>query len=111
MLDIAPVRMRERVDTSLSRFTRATVAVAVVDAVAIGAGLALIGVPLVIPLTSLVFLGAFVPYVGAFVAGSVAVLVALVTGRPVTALLVLALNAGIQELLHQPPELAPGSAQ
>ncbi|MDX8034910.1 AI-2E family transporter [Lentzea sp. BCCO 10_0856] len=102
---IVPMGMRKRVDGTgrrvfhaLSGFTRATLAVALVDAVAIGTGLAIIGVPMAIPLTSLVFLGAFVPYAGAFVAGCAAVLVALVTGGPVPALLVLALTVAVQEL-------------
>lgn len=105
VLRASPVHLRDRVDGigrrvfhALSGFTRATLAVAVVDAVAIGIGLAVIGVPMVVPLTSLVFLSAFVPYVGAFVAGGAAVLVALVTGGPVTALLVLALTVAVQEL-------------
>jgi predicted PurR-regulated permease PerM len=87
-----------RVFRALSGFTRATLVVAVVDAVAIGIGLAIIGVPMAIPLTSLVFLGAFVPYAGAFIADCAAVLVALVTGGPVPALLVLALTVAVQEL-------------
>ncbi|MBC6447339.1 AI-2E family transporter [Actinokineospora xionganensis] len=84
--------------SSLGAYSRATVAVAVVDAVVIGVGLAIIGVPMVIPLASLVFLAAFVPYVGAFVAGFVAVLVGLVSGGPVTALLVLGLSVLVQTL-------------
>lgn len=83
---------------ALGSYSRATVAVAVVDAVVIGVGLAIIGVPMVIPLASLVFLAAFVPYVGAFVAGFVAVLVGLVSGGLVTALLVLGLNVLVQTL-------------
>jgi predicted PurR-regulated permease PerM len=104
-VQVVPMNLRTRVDDTgrrvfhaLSGFTRATLAVAVVDAVAIGAGLAIIGVPMVIPLTALVFLGAFVPYAGAFVAGCAAVLVALVTSGPVPALLVLALSVAVQEL-------------
>lgn len=100
-----PARLRSTVDLSgrsafraLGAYTRATLVVALVDAVAIGIGLAIIGVPMVIPLASLVFLGAFVPYVGAFISGFVAVLVALVSGGPVAALLVLALSVGVQEL-------------
>ncbi|SDI34658.1 Predicted PurR-regulated permease PerM [Actinokineospora alba] len=100
-----PESVRTRIDrggrtgfASLGAYSRATVAVAVVDAVVIGAGLAIIGVPMVIPLASLVFLAAFVPYVGAFVAGFVAVLVGLVSGGPVTALLVLGLSVLVQTL-------------
>ena len=46
----------------------------------------------------LVFLGAFVPIIGATVAGSVAVLVALVDQGPVTALLMLAVVIRVQQL-------------
>lgn len=63
---------------SLSGYVRATVLVAFIDAVGIGVGLWLLQVPLALPLAALVFLGAFVPIVGAFVSGTVAVLVALV---------------------------------
>ena len=65
---------------TLISYVRATAAVALVDAIGIGIGLAILGVPLVIPLAALVFLGAFIPILGSFLAGSVAVLVALVTG-------------------------------
>lgn len=105
VLRVVPEQLRDRADRAgqrafhaLGGFSRATVIVALVDAVGIGIGLAIIGVPLVIPLASLVFLGGFVPYIGAFVAGLVAVLVALVSGGPVDALLVLALNVIVQQL-------------
>ena len=74
---------------TLISYVRATVAVALVDAVGIGIGLAVLGVPLVIPLAALVFLGAFIPILGSFLAGSVAVLVALVSNGPITALIAL----------------------
>ena len=67
---------------TLISYVRATVAVALVDAIGIGIGLAVLGVPLVIPLAALVFLGAFIPIIGSFLAGTVAVLVALVTVGP-----------------------------
>ena len=66
---------------TLISYVRATVAVALVDAIGIGIGLAILGVPLVIPLAALVFLGAFIPIIGSFLAGTVAVLVALVSER------------------------------
>jgi predicted PurR-regulated permease PerM len=75
---------------TLISYVRATVAVAMVDAVGIGIGLAVLGVPLVIPLAALVFLGAFIPIIGSFLAGSVAVLVALVSVGPIKALFALA---------------------
>jgi predicted PurR-regulated permease PerM len=75
---------------TLISYVRATAAVALVDAVGIGIGLAVLGVPLVIPLAALVFLGAFIPIIGSFLAGTVAVLVALVTVGPIKALIALA---------------------
>ena len=74
---------------TLISYVRATVAVALVDAIGIGIGLAILGVPLVIPLAALVFLGAFIPIIGSFLAGIVAVLVALVSKGPITALIAL----------------------
>jgi predicted PurR-regulated permease PerM len=75
---------------TLISYVRATAAVALIDAIGIGIGLAVLGVPLVIPLAALVFLGAFIPIIGSFLAGSVAVLVALVSEGPITALIALA---------------------
>jgi len=75
---------------TLISYVRATAAVALIDAIGIGIGLAILGVPLVIPLAALVFLGAFIPIIGSFLAGSVAVLVALVSQGPITALIALA---------------------
>jgi predicted PurR-regulated permease PerM len=75
---------------TLISYVRATAAVALIDAIGIGTGLAVLGVPLVIPLAALVFLGAFIPILGSFQAGSVAVLVALVSVGPIKALIALA---------------------
>ncbi|MGY1835611.1 AI-2E family transporter [Blastococcus sp. SYSU DS0510] len=83
---------------TLISYVRATVVVALVDAVGIGIGLAVLGVPLVIPLAALVFLGAFVPIIGGFLAGTVAVLVALVSNGPITALIALAIVIGVMQL-------------
>lgn len=100
-----PAPVRSRVDVagrrgfaSLVSYVRATAAVAVVDGVGIGIGLWIVGVPLVVPLSTLVFLGAFVPIIGAVVTGAVAVLVALVTNGFVTALIVLAIVIGVMQL-------------
>lgn len=76
-----------RVWAVLQGYVRGTAIVALVDATVIGIGLAIIGVPLVVPLVILTFFGAFFPLVGATVAGVVAVLVALVTQGPGDALL------------------------
>jgi predicted PurR-regulated permease PerM len=61
-------------------------------------GAAILGVPLVLPIGVLVFLGAFVPMVGATLAGLVATLVALVTVGGFKALIMLAVVVGVQEL-------------
>ncbi|ADD39957.1 AI-2E family transporter [Stackebrandtia nassauensis] len=75
---------------TLVSFVRATILVAFIDAVGIGAWLMFLDIELAIPLAALVFLGAFIPIIGATVSGIVAVLVALVGDDWVTALLVLA---------------------
>jgi predicted PurR-regulated permease PerM len=83
---------------TLISYVRATVVVALVDAIGIGVGLAILGTPLVIPLAALVFLGAFIPIIGSFLAGSVAVLVALVSQGPVQALIALGIVVGVMQL-------------
>jgi predicted PurR-regulated permease PerM len=83
---------------TLGSYVRATVLVALVDAVGIGIGLAVLRVPLALPLAALVFLGAFIPVIGATLTGTVAVLVALVTQGPVTALIVLGVVIAVQQL-------------
>lgn len=100
-----PMRVRDRVDVAgrrgfaaLVSYVRATAAVAMVDAVGIGIGLAIVGVPLVIPLAALVFLAAFIPIIGAVIAGTVAVLVALVANGFIAALVVLAIVIGVMQL-------------
>jgi len=59
-------------------YARTQMLVAGIDAVGIGVGAALLGVPMAIPVAVLVFLGSFVPIVGAVVTGAVAVFLALV---------------------------------
>ena len=83
---------------TMSRYIKGLAVVGLVDATAIAIGLLLVGVPLVVPLAILVFLGAFFPLVGAFVSGLVAVAVALVNGGPTDALIVLAIVVGVQQL-------------
>jgi putative heme transporter len=84
--------------TALTHYIRGTVIVAFVDALFIGVGIYLIGVPLAVPLAALVFIGAFIPLVGATVSGVVAVLVALVSEGLVPALLVLGVILLVQQL-------------
>jgi putative heme transporter len=79
-------------------YIRGTSIVALVDAIGIGIGLAIIGVPLVLPLAILTFFGGFFPLVGATVAGAFAVLVALVTLGVVEALMVLGVVLLVQQM-------------
>ncbi|WP_182113186.1 MULTISPECIES: AI-2E family transporter [unclassified Actinotalea] len=83
---------------TLGGYLRGTAIVAAVDAVFIGIGLAIVGVPLVIPLSVLVFLLAFIPLVGATIAGTLAALVALVALGPVQALVVVAIVVVVNQV-------------
>ncbi|KOU59897.1 membrane protein [Streptomyces sp. MMG1533] len=83
---------------TLGAFVRSQAAVGLLDAVLIGLGLWIVGVPLVLPLAVLTFVSAFVPIVGALFAGFVAVLIALVSNGLTDALLVLAIIVVVQQL-------------
>lgn len=87
-----------RIWRTLTGFIHAQAAVALVDAVLIGIGLVIVGVPLALPLAVLTFLGGFVPIVGALVAGALSVLVALVSNGLTAALIVLGIIVGVQQL-------------
>lgn len=78
-------------------YIRGTSIVAAADAIGIGVGLAILQIPLALPLAVIVFLTAFIPLVGATAAGILAALVALVTHGPVAALIVV----GIVVLVNQ----------
>lgn len=88
---IFPRRARAAVDgagkagwTTLGNFVKVQILVASIDAVGIGLGAALLHVPLAIPIAVLVFLGSFIPIVGAVATGAVAVAIALVyNGWPI----------------------------
>ncbi|MBB5163391.1 AI-2E family transporter [Mycobacterium sp. AZCC_0083] len=102
---IFPMTVRDRVRDagragfhSLIGYVRATFLVALVDAVGIGTGLAIMGIPLALPLASLVFLGAFIPLVGAVIAGGLAVIVALIAKGWVFALITLGVIIAVQQL-------------
>jgi putative heme transporter len=82
----------------LGGFIRTQAVVSFIDAFFIGLGLVILGVPLWGVLTALTFLGGFIPMVGAFVAGALAVLVALVGNGFTTALIVLAIIIAVQQL-------------
>ncbi|MFI5801368.1 AI-2E family transporter [Streptomyces sp. NPDC051561] len=84
--------------STLGTFVRSQALVGLLDAVFIGIGLWILGVPLVLPLAVLTFVSAFVPIVGAFFAGFVAVLIALVSNGLTDALIVLAIIVVVQQL-------------
>ncbi|GAA5029006.1 AI-2E family transporter [Microbacterium fluvii] len=92
-------------------YARTQLLVATIDAVGIGLGAFLLGVPLAIPIAVLVFLGAFVPIVGAVVTGTLAVFLALVYNGPWIALWMLVVVLGVQQLEgHVLQPLLMGSA-
>jgi putative heme transporter len=105
LVRLLPVAARWKVDdagraawATLGAYVRATVLVAFIDAVGIGIFLVILDIPFAFPLAALVFLGAFIPIVGATLSGGVAVLVALVDSGPVTALIILGVVIGVQQV-------------
>lgn len=105
VVQIIPSDVRRRVHEagnagygSLIGYVRATFLVALTDAAGVGAGLAIMGVPLALPLASVVFLGAFIPLVGALVSGLVAVVVALLAKGIVYALITLGVLIAVNQI-------------
>jgi predicted PurR-regulated permease PerM len=82
----------------LGGYVRGTAAIAAIDATLIGIGLWILGVPLAFALAVIIFLGAFIPFVGATISGMFAVLVALADGGPGIALIALGIVLGVQFL-------------
>jgi predicted PurR-regulated permease PerM len=82
----------------LGGYVRGTATIAAVDATAIGVGLLILQVPLALPLAVLVFIGSFIPLVGATATGILAALVALVANGWVVALIVLAIVIAVNQL-------------
>lgn len=100
-----PMRARAAVDgagtagwTTLGNFAKVQVLVASIDAVGIGLGAAILGVPLAIPIGILVFLGSFIPILGAVATGIVAVLIALVFNGWAIALIMLGIVLLVQQI-------------
>jgi len=83
---------------SLTSYIRVQVLVAAIDAVGIGIGALVLRLPFVVALALLVFITSFIPIVGAIASGAVAVLVALVTHGPVSALVMLGVVLLVQQL-------------
>lgn len=100
-----PVQVRDKVREAgkagfgaLMGYIRGSFVVALVEAVGIGVGLVILGVPLALPLASLVFMGAFIPLVGLVVAGGVAIVVALLAKGILYALITLAIVIVVNQL-------------
>ncbi|MDN4612512.1 AI-2E family transporter [Arthrobacter burdickii] len=120
VVGLAPLPARAALDgagrrgwMSMASYVRVQMLVAAVDAVGIGVGAAVIGVPLALPLGVLVFIGSFIPIVGALATGSVAVLLALVANGWVNALVMLAIVLLVQQLeghVLQPLIMGPAVA-
>ena len=88
---------------TLTNFVRVQIFVAFVDAVGIGLGAWIIGLffggfPLVIPITVAVFLGSFIPVVGALFSGVLAIFIALVYLNPFAALVMLGVVIAVQQI-------------
>lgn len=92
------IEVSTRAWITLGSFVRTQALVGLIDALFIGAGLLVLGVPLALPLAVLTFLAAFAPIVGAVAVGVLAVLVALAANGWVTALIVLGLVLAVQQL-------------
>ncbi len=84
--------------TVLGGFIRTQALVSAIDAVLIGAGLFVLGVPLALALTVITFFAGFIPIVGAITAGALAVLVALVSNGWQTALIIVVIIVLVQQL-------------
>lgn len=104
-LEHVGARIRDDVDAAgraawatLGTYVRGLTIVALFDAAAIAIGLAVLGVPLLVTLALLQFVGSYIPTFGAFVAGAVAVGVALVSGGIGTAAFTLALVVAVQQI-------------
>lgn len=82
----------------LKAFTRATILVAATDALGIGLGALVLGVPFASGIALLVFIGSFIPIVGALLSGFVAVALAFVAKGPFTAVLMLGVVVAVQQL-------------
>lgn len=105
LVRLFPRRARPATDSAgkagwqtLQAFVKVQILVATIDAVGIGIGAAILGVPLAIPIAVLVFLGSFIPIIGAILTGAVAVFIALVYNGWVVALIMLGIVLLVQQV-------------
>lgn len=83
---------------TLGNFAKVQILVATIDAIGIGLGAFLLGVPLAIPIAVMVFLGSFIPIVGAVVTGAIACVVALIYNGWVIAVILLGVVLLVQQV-------------
>jgi predicted PurR-regulated permease PerM len=105
LVRVFPKRARAAVDgaglsgwNTLQSFIKVQILVAFVDAVGIGLGAFILQVPLAIPIAVLVFLGSFIPVVGAVLTGALAVFIALIYNGWVVALIMLGVVLLVQQI-------------
>lgn len=105
LLAFVPHTSRSRVDVAgrtgwnaLGSFVRVQIVVAFIDAVGIGLGAWLLGVPLALPVAVIVFLFSFVPTIGAIASGALACVLALTANGLVNALLMLGVVILVQQI-------------
>lgn len=105
LLDLIPVQARPHLRDSgsvvydvVGRYIRGVAVVGLFDGFCIGIALWILGVPIALPLAVLTFVGAFLPVVGAFLAGLLAAVVAFVAKGWLVALVVVAVTVLIQQV-------------
>ncbi|MGP4094047.1 AI-2E family transporter [Nonomuraea sp. KM90] len=105
LIGLAPASARTRlaetghlVFSVIGRYIRGIAIVGAADGFFIGIALWILGVPLALPLAVLTFVGAFLPVVGAFMAGLLAAVVALVSKAVLVALIVVAVTVAVQQI-------------
>ncbi|WAB85168.1 AI-2E family transporter [Microcella daejeonensis] len=105
VLGLLPKQSRKAVDggatagwLTVTNFAKVQIFVAFVDAVGIGLGALFLQLPLALPIAVAVFLGSFIPIIGAVVTGALAVVVALVFYGPVQALIMLGIVLLVQQI-------------
>jgi len=91
-------RVAEEAVSTLGGYVRGTALIALVEAVIIGGAVAILGVPLALPIAIVVFIGAFIPLLGATAAGTLAALIALVSNGLVSALVLVAVVIVVNQL-------------
>jgi predicted PurR-regulated permease PerM len=92
-------RISDEANRTLQRYFRGQTIIALADGVAIGIGAFVIGVPLPLTIAVVVFFFAYIPYLGAFLSGALAVLLALSTGDAWRAIAMLAIFLVLNTLL------------